>query len=385
MSYLGYYKVGEQVFTNKIDAVLQANRKLEDITWNFNDEMFSRVNWQLEPSLPLKELYRLRAKQIREKFDYIVLLSSGGADSTNVIYSFLNNGIDVDEVIASAPISGLSNLDNNSNDNRPENTYKETFLAQIPLMKELSDRFPSVKFTLNDYFDTMLNYKEDDWLLKSSDWIHPTTVARFNLEKFKHLRDIADSGKRLGIVYGVDKPNLIINNTGQLFTIFGDLAVNTPRNPFNREYPNVENVLFYYTPELPEMLVKQAHQVARWMYMPENSHVLKYLRNIDLLIPFDRNRVRQSYWERAIIPCIYQETARPVYQAHKSTRVFFAEHDGWFYEKHYDTRLYKMLDSDFRHFFKIVNPKYLNKSRTSLEPFLKKYYIGDVSDFKVQV
>ncbi len=379
---LGYYKVGEKVFFEKIDAVLYANTTLEDISWNFNDEIFQKVDWTIEPTLSLRELYRIRAKQIRDQFDYIILFASGGADSTNMIYSFLNNGIHVDEIVASAPISGLSNLNQVASDNRAENTYSETFTAQLPLMKDLADRFPATRFTLNDYFDTMVNFKEDDWLLKSGEWIHPSGLARYSLEKFKHLRDLADSGKRIGILYGIDKPNLIVDNLGNMFSSLGDVAVNVQRKSFERDYLNVENVLFYYATELPEIMVKQAHLVARWIFKPENQNVLKYLRNIDLVIPFERNRVRQSYWERAIVPCIYPDTARKVFQAHKPTRMFLGEHDGWFYEKHHSTRVYQMIDSDFRNFFKLINPKYLNAPKTGLEPFRKDYFIGNVTVFK---
>jgi hypothetical protein len=379
---LGYYKVGEKVFFEKLDAILYASTTLENVTWNFNDEIFQEVNWTTEPSLSLSELYKIRAKQIREQFDYIILFASGGADSTNMIYSFLNNGIYVDEIVASAPISGLSNLNETASDNRAENTYSETFTAQLPLMKELADRYPSTRFTLNDYFDTLVNFKEDAWLLKSGEWIHPSGLARYSLEKFKHLRDLADSGKRIGILYGIDKPNLIVDNAGNMFSSLGDIAVNVQRKSFERDYLNVENVLFYYAPELPDIMIKQAHLVAKWIFKPENQNVLKYLRNIDLIIPFERNRVRQSYWERAIVPCIYPDTARKIFQAHKPTRMFLGEHDGWFYEKHYNTKIYQMIDSDFRNFFKMINPKYLNGPKTGLEPFRKDYFIGNASNFK---
>jgi hypothetical protein len=380
----GYYIVGDKIFSDKIEALIYASETRADVSWNFHDELFSKVNWEKEPSIPLTELYKQRALQIREKYDYIVLLSSGGADSTNMIYSFFNNNIHVDEIVASAPISGLSNLDKTERNNNAENTYNETFFAQIPLMKELSDKFSKTKFTLNDYFQDILDYKSDQWLLTCSDWIHPTTNARFNLEKFKHLRDIADSGKRLGIIYGIDKPNIMADGDN-LYTTLADLTVNVPRNPFNRLYPNVDTVLFYYAQDLPELMVKQAHEVSRWMFLQENSHTLKYLRHKNSKIPYERNRVRQSYYERAIIPCIYKDTHRPVFQAHKCIQIFFSEHDNWFYQKHFKTNTFQMMESDFNHFINIIDPRHLNIMKTGFETFRKDYFIGKIHDFKTQV
>jgi hypothetical protein len=381
MNYLGHYKVNGKIFYDKIEAILYANETLANIEWDFNDHILGKVNWSDEPLIDLKTLYKTRAQQIRDRFDYIVLFCSGGADSTNMVYSFLNNGIHVDEVVASAPLDGLSNYDSTSTDNNPENTINETKFAQLPLMQDLASRFPRVKFTLNNYFDTMTDYSTDDWLLKCSDWIHPTTVARFSLEKLPHLRNLADAGKRIGVIYGIDKPALYTDSNGDIFMNISDLAVNVPRPAFERYYPNVENVLFYYTPELPELMIKQAHLVARWMYLPENANVLRYLRNIDFDLPYERNRVRHSHWERSIIPCIYPDTVVPVFQAHKCIRIFFAEHDQWFYEKHYDTPVYQMIESDFRNFIKQIHPKYLHPLKISFELFRKYYRIGNVKDF----
>ncbi|NBR23517.1 MAG: hypothetical protein EBU08_07045, partial [Micrococcales bacterium] len=68
-------------------------------TWNFNDEVFGTVDWTQEPSESLPELYRQRAEQIRSEYDYVVLCYSGGADSTNILTTFLNNDIKLDEIM----------------------------------------------------------------------------------------------------------------------------------------------------------------------------------------------------------------------------------------------------------------------------------------------
>ena len=106
---LGYYQVNNTKFTNKIQAILEAQKTLAEVTWDYYSNTFNQVEWNKEPQIDLDSLYRLRAQQIRNQYDYVIVMCSGGADSTNVIRSFLNNGIHVDEVVASAPISGLNN------------------------------------------------------------------------------------------------------------------------------------------------------------------------------------------------------------------------------------------------------------------------------------
>ena len=102
---LGYYSVGLQEFDSKIKACQLASKVLEKIQspnivkWHFNDEIFSTYNWSIEPRESLADLYKKRAKHLREQYDYIIISYSGGADSHNVVMSFLNQGLFIDELV----------------------------------------------------------------------------------------------------------------------------------------------------------------------------------------------------------------------------------------------------------------------------------------------
>jgi hypothetical protein len=128
---LGYYTVNDKKFYGKLDAVLYANSAKSDISWNFNKEIFNTVNWTEEPETSLLDFYKARAVQIREEYDYIILMCSGGADSTNMLYSFLKNGIHVDEVIVAAPLSGLSNWNWDNKNLDANNTISEVGLNRV--------------------------------------------------------------------------------------------------------------------------------------------------------------------------------------------------------------------------------------------------------------
>ena len=85
---LGTYSVHDKKYTSLISAVLEAQKTLSDIGWDFFSDDFKKVNWSIEPELTLDELYRLRAQQIRNTYDYVIVMVSGGADSTNVVKTF---------------------------------------------------------------------------------------------------------------------------------------------------------------------------------------------------------------------------------------------------------------------------------------------------------
>jgi hypothetical protein len=378
----GYYTVGTTIFTDKLSAILHASVTSEEVTWHFNDEIYKNVDWTTEPELSIDHFYKIRAQQIRDEYDYVIILCSGGGDSTNVVWSFLNNGIHVDEVVASAPISGLSSWEATNKDTSAGNTMSETMLAQLPLMHEIHSKYPDVKITINDYFETLLDYQTDDWIFRCGEWIHPSSGARYDLDKQAHIKLLAEQGKKIAIVYGIDKPHLYYDVDNTVNIMMSDLTVNVQRPPFKDKYPNVENVLFYFAPDLPQMQVKQAHMLAKWIHLPDNKFAQeKMLDHRKPPTSLEKSRHRHSFYERAIIPCIYPTTHRRVFQGHKPSRMFLGEHDDWFYKMHNNTRAFDLIVSDFRNFIKEINPMYLNGPRTGFKVYQQKYKLGPISDF----
>lgn len=377
----GIYTVNNRVFTDKLQAIIYASEnKLtpNDIEWDYYSEVFNSLNLLQEPELSLDSLYELRARQIREKYDYVVLFASGGSDSTQMCESFLSNDIFVDEVVASAPLEGLSNWEINPLDTSAENTISETFLAQLPYLQELKNKY-SVKISINDYFTAMLKYKQDDWLLESSAFIHPTTVARFSLETLPHIKKIAESGKRIAVVYGIDKPQLVLTTNRYVMMKFSDLALNTIRRPFNENFPNVDTVAFYWTPELPILPLKQAHIAATYACHPSRNHILSRI--------FDQRkenftRKRNSEYQRFISPIIYPSTYTKKFQAYKPDNPIMAEHDYWYYKLHSNLSLsLDMMNSDISNFKRTVGPDFFQSDRR-LRTHFNSYMIGSLEKFK---
>lgn len=383
--YNSFYTVNNISFTNKTLALLYANDvSATDIAWNFHDDIFSKYNWRNEPHISINELYKHRAAMLREKYDYIVLMCSGGPDSNNVAYSFLKNGIHVDEIIASAPLSGLSNWIDDKNDKRTENVISETRLAQIPFIEEIRRDYPNVKITLNDYFEDILEYKDSDWLIKSTDYIHPTTVARYSLSKFSHLRKLAETDKHVGVIYGIDKPFLTIKN-GKLYNTISDYAVNVPTET---EFSNFHNELFYFSHEIPQLIAKQCHLLKKWLFLPENKMALQLTKLNTEVAPFyDFN---SGIYQRAIVPCIYPMIENEIWQAGKPKYNILADMDSWFYNKHNALNVYDMMKSNVNSILNTLRSdlfqykQYYNSNKqiitykSGLKAFYKTFFIGDI-------
>lgn len=409
---IGHYIVNGNIFTNKLSAILEAQKTNADISWHFYDDVFEKVNWNIEPAMSLDALYMLRAKQIREAYDYVVVFCSGGADSNNVIRTFLNNNIRVDEVIAMAPVSGLKNWNWNDKDTSPYNTMSETKYAQFPLLDEISNKDANIKITILDNFDDMVGVQTDEWIYDTKiEYVSPVTKNHGKLDKLKHLNDLAENGKRIAAVWGIDKPVIGIDHSGNIYTIIADIGTTSRvQEPFALTYPNVDRVFFYWSHEMPELMVKQAHVVAREMLRPENVAIYNAVvatskdraapevdESVDnilaRLIPFSSDKWRlpnivknspRSIFQRSIVPMIYPSTyTRELFQCEKfdSKQSFFVEHQSWFYQLHGNTINKEMIASDFKLFYKSLSPKYINKWKTGFKIFSKSYMIGNKKDF----
>lgn len=387
---LGFYTVGTEKFYNKIHALFRSQETNLEIKWNFNDAVFGAIDWTVEPTESLNELHKIRAQQIRDEFDYVLLFCSGGADSTNMLFAFLDNGLRVDEIVASAPISGLRDWKSNPTDHSVENTIDETFHTQLPFLKKVQEKHPEIRVTLHDYFEDMLNYKQDDWLLKGTDWLHPTMAGRYNLDKYLHLKRIAESGKKIAVVQGIDKPKLI-KYKDTMAIMFVDYVYNNKYDSI--QHPNTLPVFFYHSPQLPQLIVKQAHETARFLMLPENTlireamaynyDVMTDLKNPKRAVVF--NGHNGGVYERGIVPAIYPTIKKWSFQAEKPDKMFLGNHDAWFYKHHRGTDVYKMMQSDIYHLLTSLDKKFLvvapNKGILGFTKFQKIYNIGPTKNF----
>lgn len=70
MSLNGYYKVNNEVIANKVYAMLRATETNSKLEWCYYDDIFSNV---VVNELTLPQLYKERAQQLRDKYDYLIL------------------------------------------------------------------------------------------------------------------------------------------------------------------------------------------------------------------------------------------------------------------------------------------------------------------------
>lgn len=295
----GYYTVGDFKTYSKLEAIELSGKIKKPLQWRFNQVQFEQFDWSQEPSGNLEFWYKQRAQQIREKYDYIVIWYSGGADSHNVLMSFVRNNIFVDEI---------AQFHNLKADKGNKNTYfnEEVFATSAPITQELIENnslYSSTKHRLVDLSDIQMKLmKEDsnkwDYFYKIGTHLTPSALSRSYLrEVVPDYVSLIEQGKRVCFLWGSEKP-MIENQGTHWYVVFKDVLDNavSPRiQMLNKEWEHDE--LFYWTPDMPQLAAKQAHIVKRFLSQLTPS-------TIDNINVSSYNKLTDQYGRRVVDSCI---------------------------------------------------------------------------------
>lgn len=370
---LGFYQIGTTRYYNKVAALTEASRSGQFPEWHFNRDVYDAIDWTQEPAQDLRQLYRQRAQQLRDRYDYIRLEASGGGDSTTAAYSFINNGIHLDEVIFRYPKMAEHGVTDDPFNTKPENTLSEWRYAAKPLLDWISTHAPRTKITVHDYAEDMLLEQHDEsWILKSRDYFQPGHAFKHSIYALDEHKKTLDSGISICQLYGIDKPKICIENS-RWYLYFMDVQANMA-NPDLGIYDNVCHEYFYWTPDLPALIAKQAHMVMNWFNLPSNRHLQHLVRWPNYSF------AQRTAFEHIIKPLIYPEYDHTTFQTSKPTNAFYNEMDHWFYVNCQDTHAYRVWQAGLDHIIRNVDAKFFNREMGRPVGFIAflspMYYLG---------
>ena len=325
----GFYQVGDFRTYSKFEAIEQHTKTNKKLQWNFNDTVYASCDWTHEPEESLSELYRQRAQQIREQYDYLVLWFSGGADSTNILNAFVNNNIKLDEVASYVNYEATGDRFNYLN--------AEIYHVAVPVVQVAKEKQPWLQHTVIDLAALTIEYFADtsakfDWIYQVNSYVNPNAAARRDIKlKIPHWKKMFNDGNRVGFIYGIDKPRIAELNGNYYFRFIDmlDNAVSAECQMLNREWDF--NELFYWAPDNPNIVIKQAHTIK------------KYLKSATKMSPFIVNDSNQSGAVSIVIDkkihwltlpglhtLIYPGWIPALYQG-KPLSLTFSPRDTWFF------------------------------------------------------
>jgi hypothetical protein len=376
---LGYYTVGDRIFYSKVEACMFATKlfnKLDHklnikpyqlITWNFNNEAFNNYDWTIEPDSSLDELYDIRSKHLRELYDYIIISFSGGADSWNIIMSFLRQGLFIDEIVVTRMHNAMKNF---AIVDPIETSAKYCYEAEFELqtrfrLAEISNLSPKTKITVidtsNSVFDFFTKNNDESWTLKVREELNPVDASRFDLCKFANVERVLDVNKKIGIIVGMDKAKIRIQKTTNLVElVFTDRTANQiPIGENLTRYTNNTIEYFYWSPDACDLLCKQAHVIKKWL--EKNRYYQIFFHESPILLKDNRHAT-----DRILRPILYTTWNKDWFQSDKNQLDWHAENDYWFITQSQNTIEHSLWRSG------------LDYVKKHCSPYIQ-YYLNDLS------
>jgi hypothetical protein len=203
---------------------------------------FDKADWSIEPALSLQEMYRIRAQQIRDSYDYVVLYFSGGSDSITALNAFIKNNINIDEVVV------YTNTD--TDDTKINGSYAISYIQNVGykgFVNVLDLNFEVLSKIVDQ--ETWKNYECFSGLLHS--------VYRWRLD-FYEEQGYFDKRIRQGNVAHVFSgmfPTIIRTENDYYSLMDIRKIMHSDANP--------NNVQFFTSNDAPELHIKQSHVLAR--------------------------------------------------------------------------------------------------------------------------
>lgn len=245
-SNLYYYDDEGNIYPNRTEAI----KSKKPCKFYYYDKEFAQKDWSKVSDLPLQELYRQRAQQIRDQYDHVVICYSGGIDSTQVLESFYYNNIHIDEILVVGALSQDSYK--GSDENHNGELYKNVF----PTLNSM--HLPKTKISVTDYTQ-WFNDPNNFTLLKE---YGPHYYEHIGIRTSLHnlfwydLDSLLNHKKKTAYVFGKDKPVFGFDELlNKWYTNFVDISFADYGNRYDFSYG--KRVNFYTEPDAIDIMLKQ--------------------------------------------------------------------------------------------------------------------------------
>lgn len=365
----GFYRVGERTTYSKFEAFEWSNATKLPVEWDFNNNVFGKIDWKKEPETDLWEMYKQRARQIREAYDYVVLWYSGGSDSHNLLLAWIDAGLKIDEIATTWNYESTGDYQNHYN--------AEITNVVLPDIKKLQDSGLEFKFRIIDISQHCLNLF-DRWNLDfeyNVNFHFSVNNPARNLfrESVEDYKNIIASGKKLCFVWGKEKPSLI-NVNGKHYFRFTDNIDNCVGPHVQRNYyRGWYDELFYWTPDFPEIPVKQAHVLNNFIKFCDDSRLFEPLVSGGYQPNGVSNRFNMHLKDPYVKSILYPKWSNDIFCNGKTASFTYSARDKWFLMGNLETKK-RYIDITNVYFAK-VDPTNATSRRNITPLYSPNYWI----------
>lgn len=263
-----FFTVGKKSFLTDIEAIKYKNSNGGDVKFKFNYSFIENFNWKENPPKTIIEYQDLHCQIIKEKYDNIILMYSGGTDSHTILTALIRNNV------RNVTLYEATNSEHKSIPMRL-NLVKSTFkyLEKYKIIFQ-NLNYKLVSSALDDSDDLFTNdEKELDDVLsnvkpqKFIDIYHSGTFYRaFSVKNDKH---IFKTSKKTCVIWGFEKPRIKLHN-GYWSWYMKSSDILYGKMLIDNDY---DDIFFFMTDDVPEIQIKLA-----WLKILELENIFKNSR-----------------------------------------------------------------------------------------------------------
>lgn len=352
---LGYYLVGWKKFYNKTLALIESKKTGYELVWVFNDHIYGNIDWSLPIEEDLLSIYKRRAQQLRDKYDYLMLYYSGGADSSTILRTFVENNIFLDEIVMQFPEPVRQTF--NPYDTSEGNFYSEIEYSAVPYLNKIKNKLhPNTLIRYQDFSKPGLELLDKDNWFEAVPLCTNITISgvfrQIAQNKDQHILKLNDTGKSIAQILGIDKP-LVYFDGKDYYSYFMDTSTYHYVSPIAFNDTELSNSkytteFFYWTPSMPEIVVKQSQEIKKNC---ETNSWAKFMASQIL-------KKHISEYRPVIHPVIYPSDVTVEFQTDKPTTKIIRAMDKWFWETA-STKIQNNYLNTIKYLGSITNPKHM--------------------------
>ena len=347
----GYYLVNGIKTFSKFEAWQLSGHDITKIKFIFNDDKFNNIDTTKEPETDIYELYKRRATQLRNDYDYIVLIYSGGIDSHTILETFLENNIHLNEICT---------FSNNDVESKTSKFNQEVYNAVVPFVETLDLKKLGTKFRFINVGQMIIDQMSDPFHFENFEYYNNVLTAwrtavnsRVLKSNIPEHRKLTEEGKSVCYIWGYDKPTVKIVDQEYCLLIPDAFSGGTGAKQYinnhlsNNEFNNFYDEAFYICREFPEIPIKQGHMLANLMLtIDRNESRVKNVWEIPIFGPYVQYKDGTGFtslWlsKPAVDKCIYPRALMSRFGDDKlyTGSTIFSKKDDWFYKSNHENNI----------------------------------------------
>jgi len=94
-----HFRVNNKIIFNQILAKYESFVSKKPVEFVCHDELYDQLDWLQEPAESLDQLMDQHARNLRNKYQHVMLSWSGGTDSNTIYNVFKRNNLHIDEIV----------------------------------------------------------------------------------------------------------------------------------------------------------------------------------------------------------------------------------------------------------------------------------------------